>query len=51
MLLPRVLEYARGSQQQAALLLGIARQTLRIKLRDLELARARRSEAQESEPA
>jgi DNA-binding protein Fis len=30
------LEHARGSQHQAALLLGIARQTLRLKLRDLK---------------
>ena len=38
LLLPRVMEYARGSQHQAALLLGIARQTLRLKLRDLGLS-------------
>ena len=36
-LLPLVLGYAGGSQHQAALLLGIARQTLRTKLRDLGL--------------
>jgi two-component system nitrogen regulation response regulator GlnG len=36
-LLPRVLEYTRGNQHQAARLLGIARQTLRQKLRDLGL--------------
>ena len=36
LLLPAVLEHARGSQHQAALLLGIARQTLRLKLRDLK---------------
>ena len=35
LLLPRVLEHTGGSQHQAALLLGIARQTLRLKLRDL----------------
>jgi len=35
LLLPRVLEYTGGNQQQAARLLGIARQTLRQKLRDL----------------
>src|SRR5262249_41327979 len=35
LLLPRVLEHTRGNLQQAALLLGIARQTLRLKLRDL----------------
>jgi two-component system nitrogen regulation response regulator GlnG len=37
LLLPRVLELTRGNQQQAALMLGIARQTLRTKLRDLGL--------------
>jgi two-component system nitrogen regulation response regulator GlnG len=37
MLLPRVLEYTGGNQHQAARLLGIARQTLRQKLRDLGL--------------
>ncbi len=36
-LLPRVLEYTNGNQNQAAGLLGIARQTLRLKLRDLGL--------------
>jgi two-component system nitrogen regulation response regulator GlnG len=36
-LLPLVLEYTGGSQYQAARLLGIARQTLRQKLRDLGL--------------
>src|SRR5262245_59894409 len=36
-LLPRVLEYTGGNQNQAARLLGIARQTLRQKLRDLGL--------------
>jgi DNA-binding NtrC family response regulator len=34
LLLPRVLEYTRGSQQNAASLLGIARTTLRVKLRE-----------------
>jgi hypothetical protein len=34
LLLLRLLEYTRGNLQQAALLLGIARQTLRLKLRD-----------------
>jgi DNA-binding NtrC family response regulator len=38
LLLSRVLEYTRGSQQQAALLLGMARQTVRQKLRELGLA-------------
>jgi DNA-binding NtrC family response regulator len=37
LLLPRVLEYTGGNQARAALLLGIARRTLRQKLRDLEL--------------
>jgi len=37
LLLPRVLEYTHGNQHQAARLLGIARQTLRLKLRDLGL--------------
>ena len=36
-LLTAVLEYTGGSQHQAARLLGIARQTLRLKLRDLGL--------------
>ncbi len=40
-LLPRVLEHAEGSQHQAALILGIARQTLRLKLRDLGLSAPR----------
>jgi two-component system nitrogen regulation response regulator GlnG len=37
LLLPHVLEYTHGNQNQAARLLGIARQTLRQKLRDLGL--------------
>ena len=37
LLLPRVLEHTRGNLRQAALLLGIARQTLRLKLRELGL--------------
>ena len=37
LLLPRVIEYTRGSQHQAARLLGIARQTLRLKFRELRL--------------
>jgi DNA-binding NtrC family response regulator len=36
-LLPRILNYTHGNQHQAARLLGIARQTLRQKLRDLGL--------------
>jgi two-component system nitrogen regulation response regulator GlnG len=35
LLLPRVLDRTAGNLRQAALLLGIARQTLRLKLRDL----------------
>ena len=50
LLLPRVLEHTRGNLQQAALLLGIARQTLRLKLRDLGLSVARPGEAEEDEP-
>jgi len=50
LLLARVLEHTRGNLQQAALVLGIARQTLRIKLRDLGLSIARPGEAQEDEP-
>jgi two-component system nitrogen regulation response regulator GlnG len=34
LLLPRVLDYTRGNQHKAASLLGIARQTLRLKLRE-----------------
>jgi len=34
-LLPMVLEHTRGNQRQAAQTLGIARQTLRSKLREL----------------
>jgi len=47
LLLPRVLEHTRGSQHQAALLLGIARQTLRLKLRELGLSARRIVEAEE----
>ena len=51
LMLPRVMEYTRGSQHQAALLLGIARQTLRLKLRDLGLSIVRPHEAEEDGPA
>jgi DNA-binding NtrC family response regulator len=44
-LLSRVLEYTGGSQHKAARLLGIARQTLRLKLRDLGLHVAQSVEA------
>jgi DNA-binding NtrC family response regulator len=46
LLLPRVLEHTGGSQHQAALLLGIARQTLRLKLRDLGPSAQRSAEAE-----
>ena len=50
-LLACVLEYVGGSQHQAARLLGIARQTLRLKLRDLGLRVAQSVEAdEENEP-
>jgi two-component system nitrogen regulation response regulator GlnG len=49
-LLPRVLEHTRGNVQQAALVLGIARQTLRLKLRDLGLSITRTVEAEEEDP-
>jgi DNA-binding NtrC family response regulator len=45
LLLPRVLQHTGGSQHQAALLLGIARQTLRLKLRDLGLTASRPGDA------
>src|SRR5207245_5269531 len=48
-LLPRVMEYTNGNQHQAARLLGIARQTLRQKLRDLGLHVARSIEADEND--
>ncbi|WP_074312746.1 helix-turn-helix domain-containing protein [Singulisphaera sp. GP187] len=48
LLLPRVLEHTRGNLQ-AALLLGIARQTLRLKLRDLGLSATRPGEAEEDD--
>jgi DNA-binding NtrC family response regulator len=47
LLLPRVLEYTRGNLQQAAILLGSARQTLRLKLRDLGLSVTRSGELEE----
>ena len=46
-LLPLVLEYTQGNQHQAARLLGIARQTLRLKLRELGLHITRAVEAEE----
>jgi DNA-binding NtrC family response regulator len=50
-LLTFVLEYTGGSQHQAARLLGIARQTLRIKLRDLGLHVTQSVEADDAEEA
>jgi DNA-binding protein Fis len=50
-LLPCVLEHTRGNLQQAALLLGIARQTLRLTLRDLGLSATRPGEGEEDDPA
>jgi two-component system nitrogen regulation response regulator GlnG len=38
LLLPRVLEYTQGNKHEAALLLGIARQTLRQKVREIGLS-------------
>jgi two-component system nitrogen regulation response regulator GlnG len=49
LLLPRVLEYTGGNQHQAARLLGIARQTLRQKLRDLGLHLTTSVEADEDD--
>ena len=49
-LLARVMEFTQGNLQQAALVLGIARQTLRLKLRDLGLSVPRSPEAEESDP-
>jgi two-component system nitrogen regulation response regulator GlnG len=51
LLLPRVLEYTGGKQARAALLLGIARRTLRTKLQELGLHVAHSVEADEDEPA
>jgi two-component system nitrogen regulation response regulator GlnG len=48
-LLPLVLEFTGGNQHQAARLLGIARQTLRQKLRDLGLHVTHAVEADEDE--
>jgi len=44
------MKYTRGNQQQAALLLGIARQTLRLKLRDLGLSVTRPAQGEEDDP-
>ncbi len=50
LLLPRVLECTHGNLQQAAFLLGIARQTLRLKLRDLGLSVSTHLEAEKDDP-
>jgi two-component system nitrogen regulation response regulator GlnG len=50
-LLTRVLEYTGGSQHQAARLLGIARQTLRLKLRELGLRVTQAVEADDDNEA
>jgi len=49
-LLPRVLEATGGNQQEAARRLGIARETLRRRLRELGLHLTRRFEAEEIDP-
>ena len=51
LLLTQVLEYTEGNQHRAARLLGIARQTLRLKLRDLGLHVTRSVEADEEDEA
>jgi DNA-binding NtrC family response regulator len=51
LLLVRVLEFTGGNQHQAARLLGIARQTLRIKLRDLGLSVTQSVESDEDDPS
>jgi two-component system nitrogen regulation response regulator GlnG len=49
LLLPRVLEHTGGNQQRAALLLGITRKTLRVKLQDVGLHVAHSVEANEND--
>jgi two-component system nitrogen regulation response regulator GlnG len=49
LVLPRVLEHTGGNQHRAALLLGIARKTLRTKLRELGLHVAHSVEADEDD--
>ena len=49
-LLPLILEHTGGNQHQAARVLGIARQTLRTKLRDLGLHGTHSVEASEDDP-
>ena len=50
-LLPRVLEGTGGNQQEAARRLGIARETLRRRLRELGIHLTRRLEADEGDPS
>jgi two-component system nitrogen regulation response regulator GlnG len=50
LLLARVMEYTQGNQHQAALLLGIARQTLRTKIRELGLSGTRPADADGGDP-
>jgi two-component system nitrogen regulation response regulator GlnG len=50
-LLPRVLEATGGNQQEAARRLGIARATLRRRLRELGIHLTRRFEADEGDPS
>jgi two-component system nitrogen regulation response regulator GlnG len=49
LLLTRVLEYTQGNQHQAARLLGISRDTLRRRLRELGLHFTRQLEAEEDD--
>jgi len=51
LLLIRVLEFTGGNQHHAAQLLGIARQTLRVKLRDLGLSVSLSFDAGENDPS
>jgi two-component system nitrogen regulation response regulator GlnG len=46
LLLARVLEHTQGSQRQAARVLGIARKTLRLRLRQLGLITAHAADAE-----
>jgi DNA-binding NtrC family response regulator len=49
LLLPRLLEEAEGNQQQAARRMGISRETLRRRLRELGLHLTRRAEIEETD--
>ncbi len=48
LLLSRVLQYSQGNLQQAARILGIARQTLRLKLHELGLSARQPLEAEDA---